>query len=56
MTTEDAKLIFDKVEELAALDQNIEEVEWEAIGGETTLMPFEWWQEMLPYMSIGIEV
>lgn len=50
MTTDTAKRIFDKVEELYALDSNLQEVEWEVIGGETTLMPFEWWEEMLPWM------
>ena len=55
MTIKHAKLLFDRVEELIALDGNLEEVEWEAIGGETTMMPFEWWDEMLPYMLDRIE-
>jgi hypothetical protein len=55
MTMETFKLLFDRVEELAALDKNLEEIEWEAIGGETTLMPFEWWEEALPYALGRIE-
>lgn len=43
------RLIFDRVEELYALDKNLEEIEWEAIGGETTMMPFEWWERQLPW-------
>lgn len=49
MTKEHFMMIFDQVERLYALDGNLREVEWEAIGGETTMMPFEWWEEMLPY-------
>lgn len=41
--------VFDKVETLLEKDTGLEEIEWEVIGGETTMMPFEWWQEMLPY-------
>ncbi len=50
MTTDTVRLLFDRVDELLDIDKNLKEVEWEAIGGETTLMPFEWWEEMLPYM------
>jgi MoaA/NifB/PqqE/SkfB family radical SAM enzyme len=50
MTKDTVRLLFDRVDELLDLDKNLKEVEWEAIGGETTLMPFEWWDEMLPYM------
>lgn len=49
MTKEHFKMIFDQVEKLYELDNNLVEVEWEAIGGETTMMPYEWWEEMLPY-------
>lgn len=49
MTKEHFKMIFDQVEKVYELDNNLHEVEWEAIGGETTMMPFEWWEEMLPY-------
>lgn len=40
--------VFDRVEELVRLDSNLKVVEWEAIGGETTMMPYEFWEEMLP--------
>lgn len=49
MSTETFRLIFDKIEELYRLDNRLKEVEWEAIGGETTMMPFEWWEDNLPY-------
>ena len=49
MTKDVFKQIFDQVEALYDLDHNLQEVEWEAIGGETTMMPYEWWEEMLPY-------
>jgi radical SAM protein with 4Fe4S-binding SPASM domain len=49
MSKETFKLIFDKVELLFESDNNLHEIEWEAIGGETTMMPFEWWEEMLPW-------
>lgn len=48
MSKETFVAIFDKVKELVLLDQKLQVVEWEAIGGETTMMPFEWWEEMLP--------
>ncbi|WP_210498198.1 hypothetical protein [Vibrio crassostreae] len=41
--------VFDQVEELLKIDQKLQVVEWEVIGGETTMMPFDWWEEMLPY-------
>lgn len=50
MTFDTVRQLFDRVEELYELDGNLHEVEWEVIGGETTLMPFEWWEEVLPYM------
>lgn len=43
------RLIFDRVEELKAIDRNLSEIEWEAIGGETTMMPFEFWERQLPW-------
>ncbi len=49
MKEETFRLIFDRVEELFELDNNLEEIEWEAIGGETTMMPFEWWDRQLPW-------
>lgn len=49
ISKEDYKLVFDRVEELYAIDQNLKEIEWEVIGGETTMMPFEFWEEMLPW-------
>ncbi len=48
MDRETFKAIFDQVEKLVLLDDKLQVVEWEAIGGETTMMPFEWWEEMLP--------
>lgn len=55
MTKEVFISIFDKVKELLLLDERLEVVEWEAIGGETTMMPFEWWEEMLPIALQRIE-
>lgn len=49
MTTETFRLIFDQIERLYDVDNRLEEVEWEAIGGETTMMPFEWWESNLPF-------
>ncbi|WP_210498841.1 hypothetical protein [Vibrio crassostreae] len=39
---------FDKVRDLVTLDKSIDAVEWDVMGGEPTLMPYEWWAEMLP--------
>jgi MoaA/NifB/PqqE/SkfB family radical SAM enzyme len=49
MSEKTFRLIFDRVEELYERDANLEEIEWEAIGGETTMMPFEWWERQLPW-------
>ncbi|MFK4132057.1 radical SAM protein [Pseudomonas luteola] len=49
MTTEIFRKIFDQIESLYDLDRRLEEIEWEAIGGETTMMPFAWWEENLPW-------
>jgi len=49
MTKETFMSVFDQVESLYAKDVHLDEVEWEVIGGETTMMPYEWWEEMLPY-------
>lgn len=48
-------MIFDRVEELYDRDRNLDEIEWEAIGGETTMMPFEWWERQLPWALDRIE-
>ncbi|ELP5901889.1 hypothetical protein QTV49_003890 [Vibrio vulnificus] len=37
------------------LDKRLKNIEWEVIGGETTMMPFEFWEEMLPYSLDRIE-
>lgn len=37
------------------MDGRLNNVEWEVIGGETTMMPFEFWEEMLPYTLERIE-
>lgn len=55
MKEETFRLIFDRVEELYERDGNLEEIEWEAIGGETTMMPFEWWDRQLPWALDRIE-
>lgn len=55
MSEETFRLIFDRVEELYERDANLEEIEWEAIGGETTMMPFEWWERQLPWALDRIE-
>jgi len=49
MSEETYRLIFDRIEELKAIDHNLTEIEWEAIGGETTMMPFEFWERQLPW-------
>ena len=49
MSTQTFRKIFDQIENLYDLDGRLEEIEWEAIGGETTMMPFEWWEENLPW-------
>lgn len=55
MSEQTFRLIFDRVEELYERDANLEEIEWEAIGGETTMMPFEWWERQLPWALDRIE-
>jgi MoaA/NifB/PqqE/SkfB family radical SAM enzyme len=55
MTFDTVRKIFDQVEKLYELDGNLHEVEWEVLGGETTMMPFEWWEEVLPYMLERVE-
>lgn len=55
MTTETFRKIFDQVEQLIIKDGRLREIEWEAIGGETTMMPFEWWEENLPWALDRIE-
>lgn len=49
MSHETFKAIFPRMRELLALDQGLEEIEWELIGGEITSLPVEYWQENLPY-------
>jgi hypothetical protein len=55
MTFDTVRKVFDQVERLYELDGNLHEVEWEVLGGETTMMPFEWWEEVLPYMLDRVE-
>ncbi len=55
ITVDNYKLSFDRVDNLYRLDQGLEEVEWEVIGGETTMMPFEFWQQMLPWTMDRID-
>ncbi|MCV9964820.1 hypothetical protein OIU34_23285 [Pararhizobium sp. BT-229] len=55
MSFDTVRQVFDQVEKLYELDGNLHEVEWEVLGGETTLMPFEWWEEVLPYMLDRVE-
>jgi len=47
--------VFDKIEQLKSIDRNLHEIEWEVIGGETTMMPFEWWERQLPWTLDRIE-
>lgn len=49
MSPDTFKSIFPRMRELLALDQGLEEIEWELIGGEITSLPVEYWQENLPY-------
>lgn len=49
MTEAVYRKVFDKVENLKSIDRNLQEIEWEVIGGETTMMPFEWWERQLPW-------
>lgn len=55
ITVEHYKKVFDQVECLIKLDKRLKNIEWEVIGGETTMMPFEFWEEMLPYTLDRIE-
>lgn len=55
ITIEHYKKVFDQVERLVKLDKRLKNIEWEVIGGETTMMPFEFWEEMLPYTLDRIE-
>lgn len=55
MTEEVYRSVFDKIEQLKAIDRNLHEIEWEVIGGETTMMPFEWWERQLPWTLDRIE-
>lgn len=49
MTKEIFMEIFARVEDLVKIDRSIKVVEWELIGGEPTMMPYEFWEEMLPF-------
>lgn len=49
MDSETFRSVFTRVRELVALDQGLQAVEWELIGGEITSLPVEYWQENLPY-------
>ena len=49
ISIENFKLVFDKVEELLKADIRLKFVEWEVIGGETTMMPIAFWEELLPW-------
>ena len=49
MTSEVFRSVFDRVDDLYELDEQLKEVEWEVIGGETTMMPFDWWSKELPW-------
>ncbi|WP_210498839.1 hypothetical protein [Vibrio crassostreae] len=49
MSLEIFKRTFDQVDKLLTVDSSLTEVEWELIGGEPTQMPFEFWEEALPY-------
>lgn len=49
MSKDNFKIIFKIIKDLKQIDTNLEEIEWETLGGETTLMPYEFWEEMLPY-------
>lgn len=55
MTEEVYRSVFDKIEQLKSIDRNLHEIEWEVIGGETTMMPFEWWERQLPWTLDRIE-
>ena len=43
------KGIFDRIEEFLDHNPLITQLEWEVMGGETTLLPFSWWETMLPW-------
>lgn len=49
ISVENYKKVFDQIERLKLKDGRLKNIEWEVIGGETTMMPFEFWEEMLPY-------
>jgi hypothetical protein len=49
------KKVFLQVNELLKLDKKVSGLAVEALGGETTLMPFEWWQDMLPFTMEMLE-
>lgn len=50
LSQENLENIIKFVHNLKKVDTNLEEIEWEVLGGETTLMPFEWWEKNLPYL------
>lgn len=41
-------LSLEQIAKLAKISKVAESIEIEALGGETTLMPIEWWEKMLP--------
>ncbi len=49
MSSETFRAIFPRMRELLQIDQGLEEIEWELIGGEITSLPVEYWQDNLPY-------
>ena len=49
MTKEIAIKIFDRTEEVMMLNKYTDNFNMEFLGGETLLMPFEYWEWLLPY-------
>lgn len=49
MSRETYRKIYSQLAILMKLDKKTEGIAVEVLGGETTLMPVEWWQEMLPF-------
>ncbi|MDU8350500.1 hypothetical protein RYA05_01200 [Pseudomonas syringae pv. actinidiae] len=49
MPTEIYKMVYSRLFELYELDQRSTEINLECVGGEPTFLPYEYWEDKLPY-------
>lgn len=49
MSTDIYKMVYSRLFELYELDQRSTEINLECVGGEPTFLPYEYWEDKLPY-------